>query len=84
MKNIMVAIIFFFELAVGYLLLFYIISTIIHLFDETVDIIEEIFNAENIFITVPCLLVVAFSYYWLIKKGWLDKNRYSFLIFWKK
>ena len=84
MKYIMIAIVFFFEFALGMLLFYYIISTFWHLFDETVDIIKEIFNEENIAITVPCLSVVAFSYFWLIKKGWLDKNRYRSLIFWKK
>jgi uncharacterized BrkB/YihY/UPF0761 family membrane protein len=84
MKYIMIAIVFFFEFALGMLLFYYIISTFWHLFDETVDIIEEIFNEENIAITVPCLLVVAFSYFWLFKIGDITKDRYRHLIFWKK
>lgn len=83
MKSIYVFIWSLFKIFFGLLIVFSILSTIGHLGREYLDIIEKLLNKKNIFITIPCLLVVVFSYYKLKKMGKVEKDWYKEFIFWK-
>jgi len=83
MKSIYVFIWSLFKIFFACLIVFSILSTIGHLGREYFDIIEKLLNEVYIFITIPCLLVVVFSYYKLKKMGEVEKDWYKEFIFWK-